>query len=207
MEQDRLASECAPAYKKAKAKCGKGKLPGCQNGTGLPEKAADAKIKAMKTAALTVAALALAALSGRAVLAQTFASTPAKPTEASQLQALAKKIDEQNAKIDTLSQQILQLEREIAKMRPGVMIGEATPAATRKSAAAGAAVQSRPAGSDEYIVGRGETLTSIARAHNVSVGELQNYNHIENPAKLQAGQTILIPPSPTPAPSASSSGE
>jgi LysM repeat protein len=43
--------------------------------------------------------------------------------------------------------------------------------------------------------------------HSVSVSDLQKYNHIDNPLKLQAGQTILIPPSPTPAASASSSGE
>jgi LysM repeat protein len=41
--------------------------------------------------------------------------------------------------------------------------------------------------------------------HGVSLSELQKYNHIDNPLKLQAGQTLLIPPSPVPSPS--SSGE
>ena len=115
--------------------------------------------------------------------------------QTSELQALAKKIDEQNAKIDALSQHILQLEQQIAKMRPGVMIGEATPTPAKRSFSRDR--RAAQAGAENsYIVGRGETLTSIARAHNVSVGELQQYNHIEDPLKLQAGQTILIPPSP-----------
>jgi LysM repeat protein len=201
-----LAFECAPACKKAKAKCGKGKLARCKNCTGLPENAGNAKIRAMKPTTGTLVVFAVAAFSGRMVSAQTFASAPAKPTEANEIRALAKKIDEQNAKIDALSQQILQLEREIAKMRPGVIIGEATPTPTRKTPAP-ATEQSKATADNSYIVGRGETLTSIARAHNVSVSELQRYNHIENPLKLQAGQTILIPPPATPAASASSSGE
>ncbi len=159
----------------------------------------------MKSAAALVA-LVLVAFPGRAALAQTFAPRPveptAKPTQTSELRALAKKIDEQNAKIDALSQHILQLERQIAKMRPGVMIGEATPTPAKRASVA--IVEPAKAGAENsYIVGRGETLTSIARAHNVSVGELQQYNHIDNPLRLQAGQTILIPPSPTPAPAAS----
>jgi len=41
----------------------------------------------------------------------------------------------------------------------------------------------------------GETLTSIAKMHKVTVEELQKFNHIENDRKLQIGQTIMIPPS------------
>ena len=50
---------------------------------------------------------------------------------------------------------------------------------------------------------RGETLTSIAKMHNVTVSELQKINHIENDRKLQIGQTILIPGPATPASSSS----
>jgi len=57
----------------------------------------------------------------------------------------------------------------------------------------------------DQSLARGETLTSIAKMYNVSVSELQKYNHIDNPLKLMAGQTLLIPPSPIPSPS--SSGE
>src|SRR5216110_2044359 len=51
-----------------------------------------------------------------------------KSAESAQLEALAKKIDEQNAKIDALSQEILKLEQQLWHIRPGVMIGESTPA-------------------------------------------------------------------------------
>ena len=45
-----------------------------------------------------------------------------KSAESAQLEALAKKIDEQNAKIDALSQEILKLEQQLSHARPGVMI-------------------------------------------------------------------------------------
>lgn len=121
-----------------------------------------------------------------------------------ELQALAKKIDEQNAKIDMLSQQILKLQLELANQRPGVMIGETTPAPTT-SVSPGAQPSSKPANGNTHVVARGETLTSIAKMHGVSVSELQKSNHIDNPLKLQAGQTLIIP-SPTP-PATPSSGE
>ena len=71
--------------------------------------------------------------------AQTPAPKSRKSDDATQLEALAKKIDEQNAKIDALSQEILKLEQQIAHMRPGVMIGESTPSAASPAAAVGAA--------------------------------------------------------------------
>ena len=123
--------------------------------------------------------------------AQTPGSKSRKSDDITQLEALAKKIDEQNAKIDALSQEILKLEQQIAHMRPGVMIGESTPSAA--SPAAGAASSPHPAGANTHIVARGETLTSIAKTYKVSVEELQNANHIEDGRKLQAGQTIIIP--------------
>jgi LysM repeat protein len=153
---------------------------------------------------------------GSNLLAQTFAPTPTmSPPDSTQLQTLIRKLDEQNVKIDTLSQQILKLEQQIANMRPGVMVGEATPSPT--SAASTAATtngsttttSAAPNGGNTHTVARGETLTSIAKMHSVSVTELQKYNHIENPLKLQAGQTIMIPASPAPgaSPSPSSSPE
>ncbi|HEU5313347.1 MAG TPA: LysM domain-containing protein [Candidatus Udaeobacter sp.] len=131
---------------------------------------------------------------------QTPASKSRKSDDTAQLEALAKKIDEQNAKIDALSQEILKLEQQIARSRPGVMIGESTPSATSPAAAAGSPVH--PAGANTHIVARGETLTSIAKMYKVSVEELQNANHIEDGRKLQAGQTIIIPAA---SPAASSS--
>ena len=158
----------------------------------------------MKLPVVRIAAFFLAALLGSIASAQTAGPTPAKSSEAAQLQALAKKIDDQNAKIDTLSQQILKLQQQLANTRPGVMIGEGAASSSTSPAPVETA---RPANGNTHTVQRGETLTSIAKMHGVAVSELQKYNHIENPLKLQAGQMLLIPSSPSPAPSASSSGE
>src|SRR5437660_1969070 len=143
---------------------------------------------------------------------QTFAPTPhsaatqAAATQTAQLQELTKKIDEQNAKIDMLSQQILKLQLQLSIQRPGVMIGEGSASTSTSTSTPAAAESSTKTGDgNSHIVARGETLTSIAKMHNISVSELQKFNHIDNPLKLQAGQTLLIPPSPIPSPS--SSGE
>src|SRR5437868_1394788 len=133
-------------------------------------------------------------------VAQTPSPEPSKSVDVPQLEALAKKIDEQNAKIDALSQEILKLEQEVSHIRPGIMIGESTPSSG--TSAAPAISSSHPAAAgDTHIVARGETLTSIAKMYKVTVDELQQANHIEDGRKLQAGQTIVIPTSATPTPS------
>lgn len=134
-----------------------------------------------------------------------FAETPApsegKSGESAQLEALAKKIEEQNAKIDALSQEILKLEQQLSHARPGVMIGEASPAPAT-AAAPGASALHSPVEGNTHTVARGETLTSIAKMYKVTVDDLQKANHIEDGRKLQAGQTIIIP---TASPAASGS--
>ena len=134
-----------------------------------------------------------------------FAESPAphekKTAESTQLEALAKKIDEQNAKIDALSQEILKLEQQLLHSRPGVMIGEASPAPAIATAPAASAPHSGVEG-NTHTVARGETLTSIAKMYKVTVDELQKANNIEDGRKLQAGQTITIP---TTSPAASGS--
>ena len=126
----------------------------------------------------------------------------AKSAESAQLEALAKKVDEQNAKIDALSQEVLKLEQQLAHARPGVMVGEAAPAAPATAAAAGVSASHSPVEGNTHIVARGETLTLIAKMYKVTVDELQKANHIEDGRKLQAGQTITIP---TASPAASGS--
>lgn len=145
----------------------------------------------MKHLPLNVAALLLGIFVSSHLCAQTLTRTPAQPSSAAQLEALTKKIDEQNAKIDALSQQILKLEQQLANARPGVMIGESTPAPTASTAVA-TSPSSANAG-NTHTVARGETLTSIAKMHGVSITELQKFNHIENDRKLQIGQTLMIP--------------
>jgi LysM repeat protein len=119
-------------------------------------------------------------------------------SDTAMIDSLTRKIDLQSAKIDTLSRQILKLEQQVSALRPGVMIGE-TPAAAPTEA------PKPPQTGNSHLVAKGETLTSIAKMHKVSVEELQKFNHIENDRKLQIGQTIMIPApagasSPTPTP-------
>jgi LysM repeat protein len=164
----------------------------------------------MKRSALNLFVLAvLGGVASSFSFAQTMAPTPNQAvSQTAQLQELTKKIDEQNAKIDMLSQEILKLQLEITNHRPGVMIGEGAPASSTSASTASTSTPEPSAKSDNgnsHVVARGETLTSIAKMYGVSVSELQKYNHIDNPLKLLAGQTLLIPPSPIPSPS--SSGE
>jgi len=133
--------------------------------------------------------------------AQTPAPDAAKLPEAAQLEALAKKIEEQNAKIDALSQEILKLEQQLSHVRPGVMIGEAAPAPASAAAPGASPLHSTVEG-NTHTVARGETLTSIAKMYKVTVDDLQKANHIEDGRKLQAGQTIIVP---TASPAASGS--
>src|SRR5207253_2059850 len=114
---------------------------------------------------------------------------PGDKSDKALLEALMKKIDEQNAKIDALSQQILKLEQQVSAIRPGVIIGE-TPSAPSTSASTSEAPKATQSGNN-HVVAKGETLTSIAKMHKVSVEELQKFNHIENDRKLQIGQTTL----------------
>jgi LysM repeat protein len=150
-----------------------------------------ATLAAMKL--LAVAALFSSLAIPSFVSAQTFTSPPNNSSNP-QLEALAKKIDEQNAKIDALSQQILKLQQEISEKRPGVIIGESPAAASATAAQAEAG--SRPTGTNTHTVARGETLTSIAKMYKVTVEDLQRVNHIEDGRRLQAGQTIEIPTAP-----------
>src|SRR5216683_6157916 len=159
------------------------------------------------------AAFVLIALASSSTFAQTFSTTPktaatqAAATQTAQLQELTKKIDEQNAKIDMLSQQILKLQTQLSNQRPGVMIGEGAPSTSTSTSTTPTSTptpgdpSAKVSDGNSHVVARGETLTSIAKMHNVSVSDLQKFNHIDNPLKLQAGQTLLIPPSPIPSPS------
>lgn len=156
----------------------------------------------MKLPAIVFATLFLGFSLLRPVSSQTPAPEPASSADVPQLEALAKKIDEQNVKIDALSQEILKLEQQLSHLRPGVMIGQSTPSPASPAAPAEAA--SHAPGENTHTVARGETLTSIAKMYKVGVEELQKFNHIEDGRKLQAGQTIMIPTSPTPVPAASS---
>ena len=148
-----------------------------------------------------------AAALGIWIVSSTVAQTPEQSpgTTDDKLEAISKKIDEQNRKIDLLSQEILKLEMQLSNARPGVLIGEGAP---NYSPSPSPTDTAHASGGTTHMVARGETLTSIAKMYNVSVIELQKFNHIENDRKLQIGQTLNIPTasgaaSPSPSPSAS----
>ena len=162
-----------------------------------------AKMPRMKSFPASVFLLLFAALCSNASAQQPGSGSNEKH-DRSQLETLIKKIDEQNTKIDALSQQILKLEQQISSIRPGVMIGESTPP---PAASSGAASPTTPQSGNAHVVAKGETLTSIAKAYKVGVQELQKFNQIENDRALQIGQTVMIPTpggSPGASPAASS---
>src|SRR5437667_394847 len=146
-----------------------------------------------------LAAFVFIALASSNSFAQTLGATPkaaatqTAANQTAQLQELTKKIDEQNAKIDMLSQQILKLQLQLSNQRPGVMIGEGAPSTstststTPTSTPAPAEPSAKAGDGNSHVVARGETLTSIAKMHDVSVSDLQKFNHIDNPLKLRVG--------------------
>ena len=155
----------------------------------------------MKWTSMGGAVLALGMFVSEPLVAQS-PGRGAAGTSEDKLEAISKKIDEQNRKIDLLSQEILKLEQQLATVRPGVIIGEGAPNYSPSPAPSEAA---HPPNGNSHIVARGETLTSIAKMYNVSVSDLQKYNHIENDRKLQIGQTLAIPASGGSAAAASAS--
>ena len=146
--------------------------------------------------------------SGLTLSAHAQSPTPNAGTsaETADLLNLSKKIDEQNTKIDLLSQQILRLQQEIEHAPKAMALGSPLPTTNEAPVATAVA-----AGGATHVVTRGETLISIAKMHKVAVDELQKLNHIENERKLQIGQTLVIPgpheaatPSPSPTPAGAS---
>jgi LysM repeat protein len=135
--------------------------------------------------------------------AAAFAQTPQPSSAPGEMLTLERKIDELTTKIDALSQHILKLEQQAS--RPGTIIGDTSPSPVPNAATTTSESAHPPANGTTHVVARGETLTSIAKQYKVGVEELQKFNHIEDGRKLQAGQTVMIPPSASPAASASPS--
>lgn len=145
-----------------------------------------------------------------AVLAQDKGTVATKDLEAIKAQLKA-----QEARIDKLSQEINKLTDAIKQQRPGTPPAPApAPAASpapSPSAIAPAtvgverALPVEPANTRTHTVARGETLTQIAKQYGVTVEDIEHLNRIGDAKKLQAGQTIKIPPSagsasPSPSP-------
>jgi LysM repeat protein len=131
-----------------------------------------------------------------------------------ELEGLKSEIKAQGEKIDRLTQEVATLSDLLKqKSTPPVAKAEPVPAAT--PAAANPAVANPPAttagvenpapadsvNSKTHTVARGETLTQISKQYGVSVEEIEQLNKIGDAKKLQAGQTIKIPPSQSASPS------
>src|SRR2546425_10258973 len=116
-----------------------------------------------------LAAFVFVALASSNSFAQTLGATPkaaatqTAANQAAQLQELTKKIEEQNAKIDMLSQQILKLQSQLSNQRPGVMIGEGAPPTSTSTASTSTPAAAEPSvkagDGNSHVVARGETLT------------------------------------------------
>src|SRR5260370_37872029 len=127
---------------------------------------------------LVLAAFVVVALASSNSFAQTLGATPnaaatqTAANQTAQLQEMTKKIDEQNAKIYMLSQQILKLQLQLSNQRPGVMIGEGEPSTSTSTSTTPISTPSsaEPSANAGYgnsnVVALGETLTSIAKIHN-----------------------------------------
>src|SRR4030095_16868521 len=112
----------------------------------------------MKPVAIFCATLCFGFLWLPRASAQSPTPGPATSSETPQLEALVKKIDEQNAKIDALSQEILKLEQQLSHIRPGVMIGEKENTPSSPAAGAPGESASHPVNGTTHTVARGETL-------------------------------------------------
>lgn len=121
------------------------------------------------------------------------------PSVTAELMALSKKVDEQNVKIDALSQQILKLQQEVMHAHGSAAASNMVGVPNAEDE--GAAPPAPAATGNSHVVARGETLTSIAKQYKVGIDNLRKLNHIEDDRKLQAGQTLAIPEANTPTPS------
>ncbi len=70
--------------------------------------------------------------------------------------------------------------------------GETTTTSVRDSGQGGGGVVAGP-NDQTYMVKRNDTLDTIAQAFNVSIISLRLVNALENPNKLMAGDTLIIP--------------
>lgn len=141
-------------------------------------------------------------------LAISGAPAQSPPNDAAAISALTKRIEEQNVKIDALSQQILKLQQTVAELSPHVAAASSASSSAstaRETTSAPVAAGNGPT----HVVTRGETLTSIAHRYKVGIDDLRKLNRIEDDRKLQTGQTLVIPtagnhsPSAAPSPTAS----
>ena len=95
-----------------------------------------------------------------------------------------------------------------AKIRPGMKLNVPGPEAAASAGSASGASNAGNGNGNVYVVKSGDTLTKIARAHGVTVGQLREANDLRV-SRINVGQKLKIPaggtnrpsgtaPSPTP---------
>ncbi len=121
-----------------------------------------------------------------------FLCPPASAQDAVQteLAQLRKQVEQQNAKIDALTDQIARLNVRLDNA------GLIPPSAlTARPVEVAAPVPRVIADAPKvHIVVKGESLEKIAKQHGTTVAELQKLNSISDPKKLQIGQQLVLPP-------------
>jgi LysM repeat protein len=148
-------------------------------------------------------------------------ATPSPLAAKSDLEALRAQLKEHEERINKLSLEVTKLYEALGKQKPalaGVKTEAPKPEAPKAEPVATPAPNPglpdtagvdnpTPSDTKTHVVAKGETLSAIAKVYGVSVQDIEQLNKIEDAKKLQAGQTIKIPPSatatPTPAQPAS----
>lgn len=121
-----------------------------------------------------------------------FICPPASAQDAVQaeLAQLRKQVEQQNAKIDALTDQIARLN---VRLDNAGITAPSTPIA-RPAEVAAPVPRVISDAAKVHIVVKGESLEKIAKQHATTVAELQKLNNITDPKKLQIGQQLVLPP-------------
>jgi LysM repeat protein len=116
------------------------------------------------------------------------------------LEAVKAQVKTQEDRIDKLSQEVMRLAEALKQKgvanaaAPGPTPLPAASAAVPATAGVDSPTAADPANTRTHTVAKGETLSQIAKQFGVTVDEIEQLNKIEDAKKLQAGQTIKIPP-------------
>lgn len=117
---------------------------------------------------------------------------PISAQESDDLKAIRKMLEAQSLEIQEVRKQIQLLHELLVPQQPASSVPSAPESADQPPNT------SLPP--TTHAVTKGETLTSIARKHKVSVTELLNANKITDERKLQIGQTLVLPQQTTETP-------
>ena len=135
------------------------------------------------------ATFAMAALTSPALRAQ--------ESTAAEVKALRERVEQQAKQIETLTAQIARLNAKIdgdAAASAPVSSPPSPGTGSPEFAIPAARVVAPPARPNVHIVVKGESLEKIAKTHGLTTPELQKFNRITDPKKLQIGQQLMLPP-------------